>query len=460
MISWAIFAGALLVVLWQLRRLNRARLAAQAANTAKSEFVANMSHELRTPLNAILGMAEMLAETELNEGQRGMLDIVRGSAETLLTLINRVLEFASLEAGHVQLDRTAFALRSCVDSVVGLVRPQAVAKNLNLDVSIAGDVPNRILGDPLRLQQVLLNLLGNAIKFTETGRVKLEIGLISPALETRALLFRVADTGIGIDSETVARLFTPFTQADSGSTRRYEGTGLGLATVRRLVQLMQGSMGVESEPGRGSTFWFWTPLELDTVSDADSLSQNTAPPRSPPRARVLIVDDNAVNRLVAQRALERLGYATELADGGERALTLLKETPGGALRADFLQETAPHHAPFDAILLDCQMPKMDGYQTAMAIRYGENHDSRIPIIALTANSSPEDRARCLECGMDDYLSKPLRPADLEAVLKRLVVTPGRRISSGPAIDFPACSKSPGPPSGYSPTPLHAPRLRS
>jgi signal transduction histidine kinase len=229
MILYAVLAVCLLVVLWQLRRLNRARVLAQAANTAKSEFVANMSHELRTPLSAILGMTELLAGSRLDDRQHGMLDIVRGSADELMALINGVLDFAALEAGHIRLERTAFALRSCVEGVLGLVRPQAASKGLTLEVSVAGDVPGRILGNRLRLQQVLKSLVDNAMKFTEAGKVRLEVSVACTADETELLLFRIVDTGIGIDAEALARLFTPFTQADSRSTRRYQGAGLGLA---------------------------------------------------------------------------------------------------------------------------------------------------------------------------------------------------------------------------------------
>jgi two-component system, sensor histidine kinase len=473
MILYAVLAVCLLVVLWQLRRLNRARVLAQAANTAKSEFVANMSHELRTPLNAIVGMTELLAGTRLDDGQRDMLEIVRGSAQELMALIDGVLDFAALEAGRVRLERTAFALRGCVEGVLGVMRPQAVSKGLMLEVSVAGDVPGWILGDPSRLRQVLRNLVDNAVKFTEAGKVRVELSVACSADETKLLLFRVEDTGIGIDAEALARLFTPFTQADSKSTRRYQGTGLGLATVRRLVQLMQGSVGVESEPGRGSTFWFLLPMEVaEAAGSGPDPGQEHAAPAGPTHGRILIVDDNPVNRLVAQRALERLGYGTQAAASGEQALALLRKAalPKVAPLNGAPHKTAQHdaatHGPslpdssFDAILLDCQMPEMDGYQTAAAIRRLDNGGRRIPIIALTAHSSVEDREKCLACGMDDYLGKPIAIAGLASALERWIVTPGQLSSSLPASRPPACSKSPGPPSGRSPTPPGALRLPS
>jgi CheY-like chemotaxis protein len=447
MILYGLVALGLLVMAWQFRRLNHARLAAQAANRAKSEFVANMGHELRTPLNAILGMSELLAETSLDEGQRGMLDILRGSAEALLAMINGVLDFAALEAGRVRLEQTEFALRSCVESVAGLIRPQATAKGLELEVLVADDVPGRIVGDPLRLQQILLNLMTNAVKFTQAGRVRLELTLTCPENQTQALLFRVIDTGIGIDSDTLGRLFTPFTQADSGSARRYEGAGLGLATVRRLVQLMQGSIGAQSVPGRGSTFWFFVPVEVAATPQPEETSSKLLPAPASDLARVLVVDDNPVNQLVAQRALERLGYAVEVASGGEQAL-------------EKLQSVERRHPSFDAILLDCQMPGMDGYETSAAIRQRENGSRRVPIIALTANNSEEDREKCLASGMDDYLGKPLQIAALAGALERWIVTRPEPVSAGRASLPPTGSKLSGPPNGRSPTPLPAQPLPS
>jgi two-component system, sensor histidine kinase len=447
MILYVLLLAGLLMVMWQFRRLNHARLAAQAANRSKSEFVANMGHELRTPLNAILGMSELLAETSLDQGQRGMLDILRGSAEGLLVMINGVLDFAALEAGRVRLERTEFTLRSCVESVAGLIRPQAAAKGLELEVLIADDVPSRIVGDPLRLQQILLNLITNAVKFTETGKVRLELTLTSSERQTQALLFRVIDTGIGIDAETLGGLFTPFTQADSGSARRYEGAGLGLATVRRLVQLMRGSIGAQSVPGRGSTFWFLVPVEAASAPQPQEAPSKL--PVAPARecAHVLVVDDNPVNQLVAQRALERLGYAVEVASGGKQAL-------------EKLQSVERRHPPFDAILLDCQMPGLDGYATSAAIRRHENGGPRVPIIALTANSSEEDREKCLASGMDDYLGKPLQIAALAGALERWIVRRPEPVSAGRASLPPAGSKLPGPPNGRSPTPLPAQSLPS
>jgi nitrogen-specific signal transduction histidine kinase len=319
-LSLWVLVALLAVFLWELRRLRVARDAVRAANAAKSEFASNISHELRTPLNGIVGAIELLAETNLDAKQCELAAIVRSSSESLLALIDSVLDFARIEAGQVRLERLKFDLRECVGSSVELLRQKADAKGLATEVRIADTVPAFVVGDPVRLRQVLLHLGNNAVKFTESGEVRLEVALAGEASSSNALWFRVVDSGIGIRPEAAARLFDPFTQAESGSARRYGGSGLGLATARRLVQLMEGSMGVESQIGQGSTFWFLLPLE---IAAADDLPE----PVPSVKGSVLIVDDNPVNRLVTVGAVRRLGYQAEVADSGKGALEACERPP-------------------------------------------------------------------------------------------------------------------------------------
>ena len=412
---------ALLVLVWQISRARQGRRAAIKASSVRSEFLANVSHEIRTPLNGVLGMAELLAGTRLDQNQREMINVIRSSSECLLAIINDILDYSRIEAAEMTIEEVSFDLHAAIGNVRTLFEPRAAAKGLKLQVKMAPEVPRKVCGDPLRLGQILINLVGNGLKFTETGSVRLEVKLAGEQSDGVTLLCRVIDTGIGIDTSTAAKLFAPFTQADSSARRRYGGTGLGLAISHRLLSLLGGSIGVESRPGKGSTFWFLLPLKVaaeeetaqgvdDVVAGAASRPPVAGPlPPSVPACgrRVLIVEDNPINQIVALRAVTGLGYEAELAPGGEEAL------------AAFARDR------FDAILMDCQMPGMDGYQVAAEMRRLEalaTAAKPTPIIAMTANVIEGDQQKCVQAGMNDYLSKPMRLAPLARTLERWTAT--------------------------------------
>jgi signal transduction histidine kinase len=383
--------------------------AAERANLSKSEFLANVSHEIRTPLTGILGASDLLLKEKLPLTSRRLAKIVRGSAGHLLELIDDVLDFSRVEAGRLELERAPFPLKETVTAVTSLMGPRAQDKGIELELRLAPGLPSALVGDPFRLRQILLNLVGNAIKFTEKGKVTLEVEAAGVGAgksgDEVEILFRIRDTGIGIPPELQERIFEAFTQADGSTTRRYGGTGLGLAICRRLVKLMGGRLWLESKPTEGSTFSFVLPFEPTTVSiDLRQIGPRTlgATRKIRPEIRILIADDNPINRLVLEEQLRSHGFQLATATNGVETLEKL-ETES-----------------FDLLLLDCQMPELDGYETTRRLRQKELGGRHLPIVALTAHALAGDRERCLAAGMDDYLAKPFTEKELLEVIDRWI----------------------------------------
>ncbi|HED63945.1 MAG TPA: response regulator [Planctomycetes bacterium] len=379
------------------RELEEARFAAEQACEARARFLAVISHEMRTPMNGILGSLELLLNTDPDEEQRSLIHLTHDSAEALLAVINDVLDFSKADAGKVELEQLPFEVELCVQAVIGLQLEPAARKGLQLRAEIDSRIPPSVEGDALRLRQVLLNLVTNAIKFTETGEVVVRVSPVSS--RTDYLRFEVSDTGIGIPADQIQNIFDAFSQADVSTTRNFGGTGLGLAISRNLVSLMGGELRVESAVGEGSTFSF----EAHLPTAATCLLRERPEPRETPGGHfpgksVLVVDDNAINRKVAERMLSLLGASVQVAENGAEAVDAVRE------------------GSFEIVFMDCSMPVMDGFEATRAIRRLPGSASQVLIYAMTAMADAEDERTCLEAGMNGYISKPVKLDTLRDVL--------------------------------------------
>jgi len=383
--------------------LKEARDRAENMSQAKGEFLANMSHEIRTPMNGVIGTLQLLEDTGLSDEQKDFVQTAHKSAEALLAILNDILDLSKIEAGKLQFENIAFNLRQIISDIVILHSLKAEQQGVELRQTIDEKLPAYIMGDPTRMRQVIVNLVSNALKFTREGEVAIAVEVLSADSQSVQLKISVTDTGIGIPAEAQENLFKAFTQADGSTTRKYGGTGLGLAIVSQLVEMMQGELGVESEEGRGSSFWFIASFAIAEQQEEKSSEKTVAQTALAIDARILLVEDNPINQMVASKMLEKFGLKPELANNGVEALDKLQQQD------------------FDLVLMDCQMPEMDGFEATKEVRRQNlttADGSPLPIVAMTANVMSGDRERCLDVGMDDYIGKPVKRDKLEEVLRK------------------------------------------